>query len=141
ISVLANDGDVDLTFGVGGRVRYEDPKGYPVWGGASAIQSDGHIIVAGSVRGDFLLARYKADGSPDTTFGIDGIVTTDFGQGDHPFALAIQSDGKIVAAGASIITGTRNSSDFALARYNEDGSLDTTFGVGGKVTTDVSVLD
>jgi len=77
----ASDGDLDLTFGVGGRVRYADSGGYPVWGSSSAIQSDGKVIVAGSVRGDFLLARFKVDGSPDTTFGIDGIVTTDFGQG------------------------------------------------------------
>src|SRR5262245_495481 len=137
------DGDLDPTFGIGGRVKYEDPDGYPFWGSSSAIQSDGKIIVAGSVRSDFLLARYKADGSPDTTFGIDGIVTTDFGQGDHPFALTIQSDGKIVAAGASVVSAITNniSSDFALARYNADGSPDTTFGVSGKATTDVSDFD
>ena len=138
----STDGDLDPTFGIGGRVRY-DPEGYPVWGSSSAIQSDGKIIVAGSLRSDFLLARYNADGSLDTTFDIDGIVTTDFGQGDHPFALSIQSDGKIVAAGASVVMGiTRNvSADLALARYNQDGSLDTTFGIAGKVTQDFSDFD
>src|SRR5262245_22145861 len=82
IPVQAADGELDTTFGMGGRVRYEDADGYPVWAGSSVIQSDGKIIVSGSRRGDFLLARYKADGSLDPAFGIDGIVTTDFGQGD-----------------------------------------------------------
>ncbi|MFH1140349.1 MAG: delta-60 repeat domain-containing protein, partial [Chloroflexota bacterium] len=76
------------------------------------------------------LARCNADGSLDTSFGIGGKMTTDFGDsGDFVGLVAIQSDGKIVAAGQSDY-------DFALARFNADGSLDTTFGTSGKVTTD-----
>jgi uncharacterized delta-60 repeat protein len=142
IPVLAADGDLDPTFGIGGKVRYEDSSGHPLSARASAMQSDGRIIVAGSIGvtpdgADFLLARFKADGSLDTTFGIGGKVTTDFGQRDWATAIAIQSDGKIVAAG---IAGTTSNRDFALARYNPDGSLDVRFGVGGKVTTDFSGL-
>src|SRR5262245_38181584 len=88
------------------------------------------IVVASPVR--------AADGDLDVTFGSGGIVITGFGGGyDFANALALQSDGKIVAAGEtrSGLSGPRN---FALARYNIDGSLDTTFGGGGKVTTAIS---
>ncbi|MBI4660184.1 MAG: hypothetical protein HY735_15195 [Verrucomicrobia bacterium] len=101
-----------------------------------ALQTDGKIVVAGySNNGgapDFALARYHVDGSLDTSFGPGGKVTTNFGASDEARSVAIQSDGKIVAAGHS----SSGVSDFALARYNSDGSLDESFGAGGKVTTD-----
>src|SRR5687767_14705361 len=76
-----------------------------------------------------------ADGSLDPTFGSGGIVTTDFGSGaDQGYAVALQPDGKIVVAGMSL--GAINT-DFALARYNSDGSLDTTFDTDGMVMTDL----
>jgi uncharacterized delta-60 repeat protein len=139
--VLAHDGDLDRAFGIGGRVRYEDFSRSSLSAGASAIQSDGKIIVAGSIgvttaSADFVLTRFKPDGSLDTAFGIAGTVTTDFGQRDSATAIAIQPDGKILAAGVA----TNSTQDVALARYNSDGSLDLTFGVGGKVTSDFSGL-
>ena len=144
ISVLAADGDLDPTFGIGGRARYEDSSGHSLGARASAIQSDGRIIVAGSIGvapdgSDFVLARFKADGLLDTAFGIGGKVTTNFGQRDWAWAgaIAIQPDGKILAAGSA---GAPSNHHFALARYNPDGSLDVTFGVGGKVITDFSGL-
>jgi uncharacterized delta-60 repeat protein len=96
ISVLAADGDLDPTFGVGGRVTYSNASA-----NASAIQSDGKIIVAGSIGGspdsDFVLVRYNRDGSLDTAFGIAGKVTTDFsGQRDWANAIGIQPDGKML---------------------------------------------
>jgi uncharacterized delta-60 repeat protein len=132
--VLANDGDLDGTFGVGGRVS----SGFPRFTNATAIQSDGKIVVAGltgqGASADFALARYNFNGSPDPTFGSGGRVTTDFGgHGDFARALAIQSDGRIVAAG--LAKDIYDTDGFALARYNGDGSLDPTFGIGGKVTT------
>jgi uncharacterized delta-60 repeat protein len=147
IPVLAADGDLDPTFGIGGRVRYEDSSGWPS-ASASAIQSDGKIIVAGSIGGldwaDFLLARYNPDGSLDTSFGIAGKVTTDFlGWGDWVRAVAVQSDGKIIAAGImAILPNGTPYADLrvrrgALVRYNKDGSLDSTFGTGGKVITEI----
>src|SRR5262249_34235063 len=84
---------------------------------------------------DFALARYNSDGSLDTTFNKSGKVTTDFagssssGTDDQAFAVAIQGDGKIVAAGESAQPGF----DFALARYNSDASLDKGVGNGGQV--------
>jgi uncharacterized delta-60 repeat protein len=111
-------------------------------GNAIAIQSDGKIVVAGQIRNaslndDFGVVRYNSDGSLDNTFDSDGHVTTQIGtSADVAFSVAIQGDGKIVAAGYSFITG--NSNDIALVRYNTDGSLDNTFDGDGKVTMDIA---
>lgn len=132
------DGSLDPTFDDDGLVT-TDIRDNIDYGEAVAIQSDGKIIVAGSAYGanycDFALVRYNPDGSLDETFGGDGIVTTDFNQSlELAFAALIQPDGKIVVAGT---TQTPNY-DFAVARYNPDGSLDTTFSGDGKLTTDFS---
>ena len=80
-----------------------------------------------------------ADGDLDTSFGSDGKVTTAIGSGgDYAESVAIQSDGKIVAAGFSY-NGSNN--DFALVRYNTDGTLDTSFDSDGKVTTAIGSSD
>src|SRR5215471_13062880 len=79
-----------------------------------------------------VLGRVNSDGGPDRDFGNNGNVYTDFGGNDEALAVAIQPDGKIVAAGATRGGGT---AEFALARYNADGSLDSSFGSGGKVIT------
>src|SRR5262249_11256642 len=76
----------------------------------------------------------SAAGDLDPTFGNGGKVTTGFSGNDIATCVAIQSDGKIVVGGTS--TDPAGNSDFALARYNTDGSLDPSFGFNGKVTTD-----
>jgi uncharacterized delta-60 repeat protein len=88
--------------------------------------------------GDFALARYQSNGALDAGFGVAGKVVTDFGVAeDGVFALLRQADGKLVAAGFAVAPSVSGSSyDFALARYFLNGTLDPTFGVGGKVTTD-----
>jgi len=88
----------------------------------------------------FALVRYNSDGSLDATFGIGGKVATDFGGSDVAFALVQQPDGKLLAAGDSFFLAIRNT-DFVLARYNANGSLDPTFGIGGKVITDFGGAD
>src|SRR5207249_1412839 len=94
------------------------------------------VLAALFVTLSFAHAVQAAPGDLDSTFDSDGRVTTDFaGNSDVPFALAIQADGKLVVAGRAF-TGTLTKNDFALARYNPDGSLDSTFGSGGRVTTD-----
>ena len=139
-SALAADGALDPTFGTGGKV-IADLSDFDS-GNDVALQTDGKLIVAGSsLNGndiDFALTRYNRDGSLDTTFGIGGKVTTDFGgdRFDHGYAVTIQPDGKIIMAGESNVSA--NISDFAVARYNTDGSLDTTFDSDGKVITDFS---
>ena len=127
------DGSADTTFGVGGKVI--TPIGATDVPYTMALQSDGKIIVAGATAftsfgpAEFALVRYHADGSLDTSFDDDGKVTTDFGFDDIVLALAVQSDGKIVAAGSSF-------NRLAMARYNADGSLDDTFDGDGRVRLD-----
>jgi uncharacterized delta-60 repeat protein len=107
-----------------------------------ALQADGKFVVAGYAgiypNSDFKLERYKLNGTLDTSFGTGGIVTTDFGGDDYGNCVAVQADGKIIAAGK---TYNGSNDDFALARYKSDGTLDTTFGTGGKVTNAISTTD
>ena len=112
---------------------------------AVALQLDGKIVVAGRPlipqlvfrAGNFALARYHPNGSLDTTFSGDGLVITDFGGDEQATAVALQADGKIVVAGWSVISTTTGLPDFALARYQPNGSLDTTFSGDGLVTTHI----
>jgi len=139
------DGALDTSFGNNGKVTTDFPNRAAAIS-AVVVQPDGKIVVAGGVyplfvfAGDFTIARYNPDGSLDTSFGAGGIVTTIFpGDGSFAFALALQPDGRIIAAGTDFFDfnpGDMSDTDFALARYNPDGSLDTTFGNGGTVTTD-----
>jgi uncharacterized delta-60 repeat protein len=135
----APDENLDPSFGNGGKV-VTDFTGSTDVGFAIAIQPDGKILVGGSAANtntngtDYGLARYNTDGSLDQGFGTNGKVLTDVGgQGDFISAIALQPDGKIVAAGFSF---TDNIFDFSVARYHADGTLDNTFGNGGKVLTD-----
>jgi len=131
-SAQAAPGDLDTSFGTGGKVTTDFGNGDVAH--AVVLQPDGKIVAAGRSVRDFALARYQPDGTLDTTFSTDGKVTTDIAGGDDvALAVALQPDGKIVAAGSASTGATE---DFALARYNPDGTLDTTFSTDGKVTTD-----
>ncbi len=136
------DGTLDPSFGTGGIVSTPFPNSSDDEPGSLLIQGDGKIVAGGITTpggsvSDFALARYNTDGSLDSGFGTAGLVVTDFGgNADGVGCLAIQGDGKILAGGQSGTGGT--SLRFSLARYNTDGSLDTGFGTGGKVTTDVT---
>jgi uncharacterized delta-60 repeat protein len=134
------DGSLDASFG-GGDGIVTTPVGLledEIF--SVTVQPDGKIVVAGYVSNgsdwDFAVVRYNADGSLDASFGGgDGIVTTPIGSSfDQGLSVTVQPDGKIVAAGFTF----GSTSDFALVRYNADGSLDESFGGGdGIVTTTV----
>ena len=140
-------GGLDSGFGSDGVVR--DATGLSTTT-AVAQQTDGKTLAVGAVdmpNGTvaFGISRFNADGSLDTTYGQTtangvttpgtGTVITPFGGDDTPIALIIQPDGKALVAGTSVAAGGSGASQFALARYNPDGSLDTTFGNGGRVLT------
>jgi uncharacterized delta-60 repeat protein len=140
------DGTLDNSFGVQGKVKTDFP-GLAAVASSVVIQPDGKIVVAGGAfplftfLGNFEIVRYNADGSLDGSFGSGGIVTTHFpgGQGSYAFAVNLQPDGKIVAAGTHFVNFTSDASsntDFALARYNANGTPDASFGGNGLVTTD-----
>jgi uncharacterized delta-60 repeat protein len=138
------NGALDPTFGVGGKVRTEFASQSVEWAVSLAIQGDGKILVVGPVGipgtgtgANFGLARYNPDGTLDAGFDGDGKVVTDFSvTTDFPSTVAVQSNGKIVAAGSSRPFG--GVYDVAVARYNADGSLDGSFGGDGKVVTSIS---
>ncbi len=132
-------GNLDATFSTAGIVATAIGTVNDV-AQAVAIQADGKIVVAGySFNGSydhFALVRYNPNGSRDNTFGVDGVVLTQVGPTyDQAYALAIQSDGKIVAVGYA---GNGLNADVAVVRYNIDGSLDTTFDGDGRVMIDVA---
>jgi uncharacterized delta-60 repeat protein len=137
---VESTGELDPSFDEDGILTTD----FGIWDQAEdvALQPDGKVVAAGTTYNDerecFALARYQPDGSLDETFGSGGKVITDFGVFAYGFAVALQTDGKILVAG--YILDYRNpddpEEDIALTRYTPEGSLDTSFGVGGMVTTD-----
>jgi len=127
-----SDGSLDTSFDTDGKVM-TDLSSYSDYGHSVTVQEDGKILVAGIRFGDFALVRYNSDGALDSSFDTDGKATTDIGLiNDVGNSVTVQSDGKILVAGASL---TDSNYDFAIVRYNRDGSLDTSFDTDGKVTT------
>jgi len=132
---FAAAGDLDTTFDTDGKavlnIGSSDDFAFGV-----VVQSNGKIVVAGdsqNTTNDFCLVRYNTDGTLDSSFGTGGIVVTPVGTGsDFASDIALQTDGKILVAGFASVSGNEN---FALVRYESNGSLDTTFGTGGKVFT------
>ena len=135
---LLSNGSLDLSFGVNGKVSSGVKVGDDI-GTSVALQTDGKIVVAGYARDsgsdtDFAAVRYNTNGSLDNTFDTDGKVTTKVkAADDFARSVAIEPDGKIVIAGE---TDNISNLDFAVVRLNTDGSLDTSFGLGGIVTID-----
>ncbi|MHA2219539.1 MAG: DUF4215 domain-containing protein [Candidatus Hodarchaeales archaeon] len=122
------DGTLDSTFGSGGVVTYSGGRFFAL---TVAVQDDGKIVVGGSDSfDDLLLLRYNSNGTLDDTFGSSGVVTYDMGLWDsRAKSIAMQADGKIVVGGeyfSDIIS-------FLILRYDTDGTLDNTFGTGGRV--------
>jgi uncharacterized delta-60 repeat protein len=140
VARYTNRGTLDSTFGTYGilttAIGGDDDRAYAI-----AIDSAGNILVAGySYNGDnddFAVVRYDKDGNLDTSFGNGGKIITAVGDNNEEAkAIAIDSAGKILIAGHSYNFDTDISS-FAVLRYNDDGSLDTTFDTDGILTTDI----
>lgn len=135
------DGSLDTSFAADGKLITAMGTSYD-YAYSVIQQTDGKLVVAGTSYSQvvgaytFALARYNADGSLDTTFDGDGKLTTLIGATSSAYSVIQQGDGKLVAAGSASSMGF--SVDFALVRYNTDGSLDTTFSGDGKVTTATS---
>lgn len=130
------DGVLDTSFGSGGHAVVSAAGEQRAF--AVAIQQDGKLVAAGTSAGDFALARFNESGIPDPNFGPGGIKLFDFGGFDTANAVVVQPDGKLVAAGLS---GAGSNADFALVRFNEDGTPDTTFGFNGRRLVDFGDLD
>jgi uncharacterized delta-60 repeat protein len=137
------NGTLDPTFDAAGPTPGLITTAFPQGGAGArggALQADGEIVAAGVVATtgtdtDTALARYTAAGTLDTGFGTAGRVVTDLGPGpDAADAVAVGAGGKILVAGYAA-DSAKNADDFALARYNTDGSLDTSWGGSGKVLT------
>jgi uncharacterized delta-60 repeat protein len=131
------NGARDRSFGTGGKLTTD--FGAADVATSVVIDSRNRIVVAGSsgehLEGDFVVARYKRDGSPDPSFGTGGAVSTDFGMTDGAGSVAIDSHARIVAAGTTSDYTPNGSSEFALARYDRHGQPDASFGAGGMLTT------
>jgi uncharacterized delta-60 repeat protein len=145
------DGTLDATFGNQGKVvtNISNPSDFNIYYreslNALAIQKDGKIVATGTAflnftqSMDFTTIRYNGDGSLDTSFGTSGRVFTNFSTttpsdpNDSAGEVFIQSDGKIVIAGRV----HHLAFDYGIARYNNDGSPDSTFGQGGQLATSV----
>jgi uncharacterized delta-60 repeat protein len=137
------DGSLDTGFGTNGSTftaLASVPPGFANGTVARgvALQPDGKILLAGSYSAGgglshFGLVRYNADGSLDQGFGSGGIVKTAVDSSDFATAVALQADGKIVVVDSAPTDG--GFSDFAVVRYNSDGTLDTSFGTNGVVET------
>jgi len=150
ISRYNANGSVDTSFGIAGQAASVVVAGSIAVQTGGGCSSDCKILLGGTVvatldinNGNgvgFGLVRYNTNGSVDTTFGQGGAVATSFAPtapNATSFALALQSNGDIVAAGSAATNSpfSPQAADFALARYTSNGRLDTTFGSGGKVTT------
>lgn len=138
---LLSAGQPDTSFGNAGLATAQ-VAGLNTNANAVAIQANGEIVTAGGNNTstgaqNFAVARFTTAGALDTSFGNGGTVSTAIGKGTSSVAsdVAVQPDGKIIAAGTAVSGRFTYTYSFALARYNSNGTLDGTFGNRGEVTT------
>lgn len=125
---VAQSGQLDTSFGTNGIFASTFNNSSPVFGTAVALQADGKIIVGGEAGNPGIILRLNSNGTVDTTFGSAGVVSIRFRDVENfTVAVAVQSDGKILAAGTGLPEGGQ------LIRLNTDGSMDTSFGSNGSV--------
>jgi uncharacterized delta-60 repeat protein len=127
IARFNSNGTLDTSFGTSGKVIQPIGSSHD-YGQSLAIQADGKILLGGYCRNgiyhDFCIARFNSDGSLDNSFGTNGKVTQDIGSyDDYGYSLTIEPDGKILLGGACYTSNI----DFCIARFNSNGTLDTSF--------------
>jgi uncharacterized delta-60 repeat protein len=139
------DGSLDSTFNGSGKsfVNLGSRLSSTVY--AASIQANGKILAVGNseysvetapgTRDDFTIVRLEANGSVDKTFGENGIVRTQIGSYSRAKSIAVQADGKIIVGGFAYVNNNAYRLSFAIVRYNENGSIDSSFGTNGIVTT------
>ncbi|MDZ8089585.1 MAG: putative Ig domain-containing protein, partial [Nostoc sp. DedQUE12b] len=125
-----SNGSLDTSFGTAGTVI--NNLGSTDIAYSVSVQDDGKILVAGVSNNNFAVVRYDSNGSLDTSFGTAGTVINNLGGTDIAYSVSVQANGKIIVAGSS-------KNNFALVRYNSNGSLDTSFGTAGIITTDIGI--
>ena len=133
---IAAAGDLDPSFSGDGKQTTDFGFGADDGASGVALQGDGMIVAVGTADGgatgnDFALARYNLNGSLDPSFSGDGRKRLSFGGDELAFGVAIQANGKIVVVGRAGPAGD----DFAIARFNPNGSLDPSFSGDGRQTT------
>ena len=128
------DGTADSTFGNNGVVESATDANEAFY--SLAVQPDDKLVVSGRSGSDFIIARYNADGSPDSTFGTSGRTLTNFGGTEAATAFAVA-----LGPGGTIVLGGGANGAFAFARYTSTGAPDPTFGNGGTVTYDVGTTN
>jgi uncharacterized delta-60 repeat protein len=140
-----SDGTLDASFGSGGLASVDINRDFDR-ANAVAVQpgSGGKILAAGNSGSDFAIARLNPNGTLDTTFGnsktTKGKVTVDLGAFDVVSSMAVLPDGKILLAGSTGPARNKVNGTIALVRLNANGTLDTTFGSGGKVVTSIGIM-
>jgi uncharacterized delta-60 repeat protein len=152
VARLNNNGSLDSTFGTGGEttVSYAPGSFHLDTASSMALDPSGHIVVAGSSRDSYsnphlAVTRLNSDGSLDSSFGSGGkAILPYFGmlgyEADSAAGVALDATGHIVVAGSAsgYLAGNNYTTEFAVARLNGDGSLDNSFGSGGKTTISFS---
>ena len=130
-----SNGNLDATFSGDGMAKVGFGAGRQDFAEDLVLQEDGKIVVAGFTgdaefaNNNFAIARFNSNGSLDTTFSGDGRQITHMGGDDYAYGLALQTDGKLVVVGEK---ATATLSYFAVARYNPNGALDSTFNTTGR---------
>ncbi len=128
IARYKSDGSVDSSFGGRGFVKKFLPDATCR---SILLTNNGKIIASGSYNKSILLIQYSADGTIDSSFGVNGIVISSFGYQDYAGGAVLQPDGKIVVGGNE----TRYTPDLMVARFNSNGTVDSSFGTNGKTTS------
>jgi uncharacterized delta-60 repeat protein len=146
IARLLPNGSVDTAYGVSGIRRVNLSSGNDDYATDAVLMSDGKVVLSlfhgpNGTR-DFTLARFTSTGELDTSFNGTGLRSTSLGTAnDIARHLALDANGRIIAAGDSADTLYQNGGDFAIARFNADGSLDSTFGYNGAIKVDFYAAD